>query len=146
VPNLTVSGSESGTQPLLEALRREVTRAARYHHGVAVSVLRFVGLETLDAGERRRTRDEIAGVVQGCVRASDLHGWCDADALAVVAPEATIKNRQLEERLLRLLESRLGRSSVTGNSRIEIRVGSSTYPRDGQDARAVLEAAAERAR
>jgi hypothetical protein len=145
VANLVARGAEAGPEPLLEALRREVTRASRYHHGIAISVLRFVGLERLEAGERRRTRDEIAGVVQGCVRGSDLHGWCDTDALAIVAPEATVKNRNLEERLLKQLETRLQRATSEGNTHIEIRIGSSTYPRDGQDARSVLEAAAGRA-
>ena len=63
-----------------------------------------------------------------------------------MSPESHSRNRQMEERLVNHIRAFFGRHRTAGDPDIEIRIGSTSYPRDAQDVTTLLALASERLR
>lgn len=135
--------AERSPQPesrrLREELRRELARAQRHQRQLVLSLIHVKGWSDLDDPLRQRLRKEIGSMLQDYVRASDLVGWYGPDRLLVLSPEANSSGNELETRLRRLLHERGDEAHS-----LEITLGSSSYPADGEDAASLLHAAASR--
>lgn len=142
-----VDGSTPTPRPLdlLEVLQREVARASRYHHGLGVAVLRFTGLAKIPAALQHETREALAACVRGSLRSSDVLAWRGPEELVLVLPETHARSRALEERLLQKLEPVLQQMGEGRGLDLVPRIGSSLFPRDGEVAQALVEAAQARA-
>jgi GAF domain-containing protein/GGDEF domain-containing protein len=125
---------------LREELRREIARAERHQRELGVSLLHVKGLRELGDAEQLALLETISHLVHEYVRASDLVGWYGPDRLMIVSPESEAGADELEQRLRELLREELS----TAESRIEVRVGSSSFPDDGENASTLLQVAAAR--
>ncbi|UCE03231.1 MAG: GAF domain-containing protein [Candidatus Latescibacterota bacterium] len=125
---------------LREELRREIARAERHQRELGVSLLHVKGLRELGDAEQLRLLETISQLVHEYVRAGDLVGWYGPDRLMIVSPEADAGAGELEQRLRELL----GEELSTAEAHIEVRVGSSSFPDDGDNASTLLQVAAAR--
>jgi GAF domain-containing protein len=129
---------------LREELRRELARALRHNRQLGVSILQFKGLRELPESTRHRLLPEILGVLQDYVRRGDLVGWYAPDRLLIVSPESEPRNQELEARIRQLLSGeRMTREGWLG---LDVRMGTSCYPDDGDDPSTLLQAAVARLR
>jgi len=101
-------------QYLQEVFEREVERAKRYHHPVAVLMLDLDGLKAINDSLGHRVGDEalcvLAEALRASVRACDIAARFGGDEFVVVMPEtdeagAEACGKRINERLAELSES-----------------------------------------
>ena len=124
---------------LREELRRELARAQRHQRELGLSLVHLKGLEAVVEPARRQVVGQIDRILREYVRSSDLVGWYGPDRLLVVSPEADARGRDLEGRIRQVLQEKLA-----AGMQLEVRLGTSSYPRDGDDVAALLQAAVAR--
>jgi GAF domain-containing protein len=122
-------------------LKREVARAQRHQRDLGVSLMHIKGLHELSEDSRHDLLVEVMRLVRLYTRRSDLVGWYGPDRLMVVSPESDPGGRELELRLRRLLRES---APPDAGAELVVRVGSSSYPDDGEDATVLLQTAASR--
>ena len=126
---------------LREELHREIARAQRHQRQLGIALLHVQGLDRLVADERDRMAAQIDGLLRDYVRSSDLVGWYGPDRVMIVSPEADASGHELETRVRALLAEKLPLSAAM---RLVVRLGTSSYPNDGDDASLLLQAAVAR--
>ncbi len=132
---------ELESKRLREELHREIARAQRHQRQLGIALLHVQGLDRLAEPERERIASQIDGLLRDYVRSSDLVGWYGPDRVMIVSPEADASGHELETRVRALLVDKLPQATAT---RLAVRLGTSSYPNDGDDAALLLQAAVAR--
>jgi len=138
-PASPAASTDIDSKRLREELRREVARAQRHQRELGLSLVHLKGLEALAEPARRQVVGQIDRILREYVRSSDLLGWYGPDRLMVVSPEADARGRELEARIRQVLQEKLA-----AGMQLDLRLGTSSYPRDGDDVAALLQAAVAR--
>ena len=122
-------------------VEEEVRRAERYVRDFTIGVLQIQGLEKEEL--REEALRGSARALRHDLRASDLVSRLGDEKFAVLLPETTKDGGKITfDRLASVITEYLN-SSVQGLGTAKIMVGLASYPIDGDDAVALIEAASE---
>jgi PleD family two-component response regulator len=121
---------------ITDYLARELKRADRLGSPLSVLVGRVTPKEAIEAA---------MAAIRRMMRASDILSRLGEDGLVLILPDTDAPgSRVVEDRLLRAVQAL---SKAEGNRpplRVELRLGSATYPADGPDSETLLHLAGER--
>ncbi len=130
---------ERESRRLREELQREIARSRRHQRELGLCILQVHGLNDLEETVRSDVRSAIDRILREYVRSSDLVGWYGPDRLLVVSPEADARGRELEARARQIVLDKL-----PPRLRPQLRLGTSHFPADGEEATTLLPAAVAR--
>jgi GGDEF domain-containing protein len=118
-------------QLLLDALRRELERAQRYHFGFSVTLFQI----ELDATQWQRHGELFRQRLASGTRNTDCVLWLEAGRFAILAPEEARGQRRLARRIEATLQELLSELDLT---QLRISTGSAAYPQQGDGAENLL--------
>jgi diguanylate cyclase (GGDEF)-like protein len=118
-----------------EVVERELGRAARYDHPLALTFVDVRGLKAVNDSEGHLAGDrllkQVALLLRESARAHDVVGRIGGDELAVLLVEQSDEGAvALTERVRAQIPKH--RAALGLNSRWDVTIGTATYPRDGK--------------
>jgi diguanylate cyclase (GGDEF)-like protein len=130
-----------------EAAERELERARRYQHPLALAFVDVRGLKAVNDSQGHVAGDQllrkVAAVLKESARAHDLVGRIGGDELAVVLAEQSVTGAAAMARRVRS-EIPVHRTALGFDADWDVTIGTATFPEDGDTLEDLLRAADRR--
>jgi diguanylate cyclase (GGDEF)-like protein len=130
-----------------DAAERELERARRYGHPLALAFVDVRGLKAVNDSQGHVAGDQllrkVAAVLKESARAHDLVGRIGGDELAVVLAEQSVTGAAAMARRVRS-EIPVHRSALGFDADWDVTIGTATFPEDGDTLEDLLQAADRR--
>jgi diguanylate cyclase (GGDEF)-like protein len=130
-----------------DAAERELERARRYGHPLALAFVDVRGLKAVNDSQGHVAGDQllrkVAAVLKESARTHDLVGRIGGDELAVVLAEQSVPGAAAMARRVRS-EIPAHRSALGFDADWDVTIGTATFPEDGETLEDLLQAADRR--
>jgi diguanylate cyclase (GGDEF)-like protein len=131
----------------IESADRELDRARRYHHPLALAFVDIRGLKAVNDSEGHLAGDrllkQVSQLLNESARSNDVVGRIGGDELAVLLPEQSMGGADAMIQRVRA-QIPAARASLGVATAWDVTIGTSSFPEDGDNFEELLEAADRR--